>query len=91
MYKVIIERLGFPIKLMTDGRAVPLILRIIFETLAKNAEACAATLAKEMSSQPVVLYDGVCNLCNAWVRFIIGAIRQAFSGSPRSSHRSAKR
>lgn len=25
----------------------------------------------EAEAAPIILYDGVCNLCNAWVRFVI--------------------
>ena len=34
-------------------------------------------------STPIMLFDGVCNLCNGWVRFVIFATRPAFSVSPR--------
>jgi predicted DCC family thiol-disulfide oxidoreductase YuxK len=40
-----------------------------------------------MAREPLILFDGVCNLCNAWVRFVIrhdpaGVFRFAAQQSP---------
>jgi predicted DCC family thiol-disulfide oxidoreductase YuxK len=38
------------------------------------------------STNPIILYDGVCNLCNSWVRFVIRHDREGrFRFAPQQS------
>ena len=41
------------------------------ETAIQNQESETDLLARTRGSSRIVLFDGVCNLCNRWVRFLL--------------------